>query len=144
MSFSYENCEVCGTQTIESASFRGLSLCNKCKESHEIVDNWTLIKKENKVKFEQVFDNYKVVMDFGYGSGYFWKISVVENEYYGSEVLGVTKCERGVKVGTSRTLPVDGSQAFELANMYQEALALANTKNLSVDLFLELGYSEVK
>lgn len=96
------------------------------------------------MKFEQVFDNYKIVVDFGYGYGYEWKISTVENEYKWSEVLTVTKCERGVKVGTSRTLPVDGAQAFELANIYQEALALANTKNLSVDLLLELGYNEVK
>lgn len=92
---------------------------------------------------EQVFDNYKIVIDFDYGYGYEWKLSVVENEYCGSEVLNVTKCERGVKVGTSRTLPVDGAQAFELANMYQETLALANTNNLSVDLLLELGYTEV-
>ena len=99
------------------------------------------------MKFEQTFNSYKVVMDFGYGYGYLWKISVVENDEvfeYGSEVLSVTECERGVKVGTSRTLPVDGAQAFELANMYQEALALSNTKNLSVDLLLELGYTEVK
>lgn len=96
------------------------------------------------MKFKQVFDNYKIVIDFIYGHGYDWKISVVENEWRGSEVLNVTRCERGVKVGTSRTLPVDGSQAFELANMYQEALSLANTNNLSIDLLLELGYIEVK
>lgn len=94
------------------------------------------------MKFEQVFDNYKIVFNYDYG--FEWKISVVENEYRGSEVLNITKCERGIKVGTSRTLPVDGVQAFELANMYQEALALANTKNISVDLLLELGYTEVK
>ena len=96
------------------------------------------------MKFEQVFDDYKIVIDFGYGRGYEWKISVVENEYRGSEVLNVTKCERGVKVGTSQTLPVEGTQAFELANMYQEALSLANTKNLSVDLLLELGYNSTE
>lgn len=96
------------------------------------------------MKFEQVFDDYKIVIDFGYGRWYEWKISVVENEYSGSEVFNVTKCERGVKVGNSQTLPVDGAQAFELANMYQEVLALSQTKSLSVDLLLGLGYNEVK
>lgn len=96
------------------------------------------------MKLEQIFNNHKIVVDFGYGYGYEWKISVIENEYLGSEVLNITKCERGVKVGTSRTLPVDGEQAFELANMYQEALALSQTKNLSVDLLLELGYTSTE
>lgn len=96
------------------------------------------------MKLEQVFDNYKIVIDFDYGYGYEWKLSVVENEYCGSEVLNVTKCEGGVKVGTSRTLHVGGAQAFELANMYQESLSIANTKNLSIDLLLEIGYNEIK
>lgn len=97
------------------------------------------------MKFEQVFDNYKIVFNYNYGYGYEWKVSVVEveNEYKGSEVLTVTKCERGVKVGTSRTLPVDGAQAFELANMYQECLSIANTKNLTPELLVELGYKQV-
>lgn len=99
------------------------------------------------MKFEQVFENYKIVVDFGYGWGCTWKISVHELDAlfdYGSEVLNITSCERGIKIGTSRTLPVNGSQAFELVNMYQEALAIANTKNLTVDLLVELGYTEVK
>ncbi len=96
------------------------------------------------MKLEQGFDNYKIVIDFDYGYGYEWKISVLENEYRGSEVLNITKCERGVKVGTSCTLPVDGAQAFKLANLYQEALTLANTKGLSVDLLLELGYNSTE
>lgn len=95
------------------------------------------------MKFEQVFGDYKIVFDYSYGYGYEWKVFVVENEYKGSEVLTVTKCERGIKVGTSRTLPVDGSQAFELVNVYQEALALANTKNLTPELLVELGYKQV-
>lgn len=56
----------------------------------------------------------------------------------------MTSCERGIKVGTSRTLPVDGSDAFDLVNMYQEALAIANTTNLTVDLLVEVGYTEVE
>ena len=95
------------------------------------------------MKFEQVFGDYKIVFDYNYGYGYEWKVSVVENEYKGSEVLTVTKCERGIKVGTSRTLPVDGSQAFELASMYQECLSIANTKNLTPELLVELGYKQV-
>lgn len=95
------------------------------------------------MKFEQIFENYKIVVDFDY-KPYNWKISVIELSEYNSEALTVTSCERGIKVGTSRTLPVDGSDAFDLANMYQEALAIANTKNLTVDLLVGLGYSEVK
>lgn len=91
------------------------------------------------MKFEQAFDNYKIIVDFNYHP-YKWKISVEELEWK-SEALTITKCERGVKVGTSRTLPVDGNDAFEVANMYQEALSLANTKNLSIDLLEELGYT---
>lgn len=96
------------------------------------------------MKYEQVFSNYRVVVDFNYGHGYEWRISVVDNEYHVSEVLAVTKCERGIKVGTSRTLPVDGKEAFEVVNLYQEALALANTKNLSTELLFDLGYYEIK
>lgn len=142
MSFSYENCEVCNVQTIESASFRGLSLCSECDKTHEVVDNWTLVKKvekdKSKMKYSQFFENYKIIVDFNYLS-YEWKISVEETGWK-SEALTITKCERGVKVGTSRTLPVDGDDAFDLANMYQEALALSQTKNLTEDLLVELGY----
>ena len=37
--------------------------------------------------------------------------------------------------------PTDLVDAFEYANLVQEVLAIANTKNLSVDLLQELGYT---
>lgn len=96
------------------------------------------------MKFEQTFENYKIVCSTFNYEPYYWKIRVVELSGYKSEMLIITSCKRGIKVGTSRTLPVDGSDAFELVNMYQEALAIANTKNLTVDLLVELGYTPVK
>lgn len=95
------------------------------------------------MKFEQVFKNYKIVVDFGY-KHYNWRISVVDCSEDESEALTVISCERGIKVGVSRILPTNGSDAFDLANMYQEALAIANTNNLTVDLLVQLGYNVVK
>ena len=89
------------------------------------------------MKFEQVFDNYKIVVDFDNKTE---RISVVNLE---SKV-----CWLSVKsnmIDWCRKIPSDVKSAFELVNMYQEALAIAaNTKNLTVDLLVELGYNEVK
>ncbi len=86
------------------------------------------------MKFEQVFDSYKITIDQ----------SSLEINVVNIESKIVWMYIKNNKVPWCRRLPVDRAQAFELANMYQEALALANTKNLSVDLLLELGYNVVK
>lgn len=86
------------------------------------------------MKFEQVFDSYKITIDQ----------SSLEINVVNIESKIVWMYIKNNKVPWCRRLPVDRAQAFELANMYQESLALANTKNLSVDLLLELGYNVVK
>lgn len=94
------------------------------------------------MKFEQVFDNYKVVVDFSLLS-YNWVITVEKAiDIY----LRVTSCMLSSKlsVEAQHQFPYNANEAFELANMYQEALALSQTKNLSPDLLVELCYKEVK
>lgn len=86
------------------------------------------------MKLEQVFDNYKITIDQ----------SSLEINVINIESRVVWLHIKNNAVSWCRRLPVDGAQSFELANMYQEALALTNTKNLSVDLLLELGYNVVK
>lgn len=86
------------------------------------------------MKFEQVFNNYKITID-----PHSLEVNVINIE---SKIVWMHI--KNNTVSWCRRLPVDEAQAFELANMYQKALALANTKNLSVDLLLELGYSEFK
>lgn len=90
--------------------------------------------KESDTKFEQVFDSYKITIDQPS-----LEINVINIE---SKVVWIHI--KNNAVSWCRRLPVDGTQAFELANMYQEALSLANTKKLSVDLLLELGYNVIE
>lgn len=87
------------------------------------------------MKFEQVFDNYKILIDTSHS----FKIGVINID---SQVVWMY-IENNI-LSWSRRFPLNTQQAFELANMYQEALALSQTKNLSPDLLVELGYKEVK
>lgn len=88
------------------------------------------------MKFEQVFENYKIVVDF---DNKLESISVVNVE---SEVCWLSV--KSNKIDWCRKIPSDVKSAFELVNMYQEALAITNTKNLTVGLLVNLGYTEVK
>lgn len=88
------------------------------------------------MKFEQTFENYKIVVDFDNKLG---SISVVNIE---SKVCWMSV--KSDKVDWCRKVPSNIKDSFELVNMYQEALAIANTKNLTVELLVELGYTQVK
>ncbi len=88
------------------------------------------------MKFEQVFENYKIVVYF---DNKLESISVVNME---SEVCWLSV--KSNKIDWCRKIPSDVKSAFELVNMYQEALAITNTKNLTIGLLVNLGYSEVK
>lgn len=88
------------------------------------------------MKFEQTFNNYKIIVDFDCGS---MDLHVVELDsgYCWLHIINdhIMSC---------RMFYYDVGSAFDLANVYQEALAIANTNNLTVDLLFELGYTEVK
>ncbi len=88
------------------------------------------------MKFEQVFENYKIVVYF---DNKLESISVVNME---SEVCWLSV--KSNKIDWCRKIPSDVKSAFELVNMYQEALAITNTKNLTIGLLVNLGYTEVK
>jgi hypothetical protein len=88
------------------------------------------------MKFEQVFENYKIVVDL---NNKLESISVVNME---SEVCWLSV--KSNKIDWCRKIPSDVKSAFELVNMYQEALAITNTKNLTVDLLVEIVYNEIK
>ena len=84
--------------------------------------------------FEQTFDNYKISVDWNNDS-----IWVTDTAF---DVIYMDIFTHSVTY--YRDLPSIAKQAFELVNMYQEALAISQTKNLSHSLLVELGYKEVK
>ena len=84
--------------------------------------------------FEQTFNNYKISVDWNNDS-----IWVTDIEF---DVIYMDISTHNVTYYLG--LPSIAKQAFELVNIYQEALALSQTKNLSHDLLVELGYKEVK
>lgn len=88
------------------------------------------------MKFEQVFNNYKIVVHFN------TKLESVSVANIESQVCWMSV--KSDKVDWCRKVPSNIKDAFELVNMYQEAFAIANTKNLAVDLLVELGYTQVK
>ena len=83
------------------------------------------------MKFEQVFGIYLVTVDLSENT--FWVTSDDFNLIY------LDVFHNNV---TWHELPASVKCAFEIVNVCHECLALANTKNLSVDLLVELGYTE--
>lgn len=84
--------------------------------------------------FEQVFDKYKVIIDIDDFT--IWVTDSAFNMCY----LDIFNQE----VTYYRNLPSHDKDAFEIINVFQEALALSRTKNLTVDLLVEVGYTEFK
>ena len=88
------------------------------------------------MKFEQVFGKHKVVV-----------VNLEHPSFKVEEVSSPKIVKLNIenqKIIWCFELPIPINEAFELVNTYQECVALANTKNLSVDLLLELGYNVVK
>lgn len=86
------------------------------------------------MKFEQVFGKHKVVVNLDHPSFKVEEVSSPKIVKLNIENQKIIWCFE---------LPIVISEAFELANTYQECLALANTKNLTPELLVELGYKQV-
>lgn len=84
------------------------------------------------MKFEQVFGKHKVVVNLDRPSFKVEEVSSPKIVKLNIENQKIIWCFE---------LPIAISEAFELVNTYQECVSLANTKNLSADLLVELGYT---
>lgn len=86
------------------------------------------------MKFEQVFGDYKVLVNIPNDT----EISVINVE---SKVVWLHV--KNDTVSWCRRFSTHIKIASHQADIYQEALALANTKNLTPELLVELGYKQV-
>lgn len=86
------------------------------------------------MKFEQVFGDYKVTIDLNDDTIY------VTDVTFDDIFLDIST---GGSVTYYRELPIYYKDAFDIINVYQEALALSVTKNLTPELLVELGYKQV-
>lgn len=92
------------------------------------------------MKYSQKFEDYNIKVDFKPLYGYDWQISVRSVSSW--EVMSIVKSKDcPARINSSQSLGVNAKESMKMVNAYQEAISLANVKELNEELLIELGYT---